>query len=92
MLICSVNESVMAATLAATFTLISCVRGSLCIIIKISVWNPVLSVVSKTLNCECEIKNPQDLYAVGLRKYGTTVGHVLHVISYICTLFFNKAW
>ena len=38
-----------------------------------------------TLNCECEVKNPQDLYAVGLRKYGITVLHVLCVISCICT-------
>ena len=55
------------------------------------IWNPVPSVVcgavSETLNCECEIKNPQDLYAVGLRKYGTTVGHVLRVISCFSMLF-----
>ena len=41
----------------------------------------------ETMNCECVVKNPQDLYSVGLRKYGTTVGHVLCVISCICTLF-----
>ena len=34
----------------------------------VSVWNPVQSVVDETLNCECEVKNPQDLYAVGLWK------------------------
>ena len=54
-------------------------------------WNPVPSVVggavSEILNCECEIKNPQDLYAVSLRKYGTTVGHVLRVISCISMFF-----
>ena len=44
-------------------------------------------VVGETLNCEHEVKNPQDLYVVGLWKYGTTVGHVLCVISCICTLF-----
>ena len=48
--------------------------------------------VGETLNCECEVKNPQNLYAVSLRKYDTTVGHVLCVISCICTLFFNNAW
>ena len=54
-----------------------------------NIWNLVRSVrVGKTLNCECEVKNPQNLYAVGLRKYGTTVGHVLRVISCICTLYF----
>ena len=79
----------MAATLAATFTLIRCVRGSL----YGDIWSLVRSVrVGETLNCKREVKNPQHLYAVGLRKYGTTVGHVLHIISCICTLFFNKAW
>ena len=63
----------MAATLVATFTLIRCVRGSL----YGDTWNLVQSVrVGETLNCEYEVKNPQDLYVVGLRKYGTTVGHI----------------
>ena len=53
------------------------------------IWNPVWSVVDETLNCEREVKNPQDLYMVGLWKYGTTIGHVLRVISCICMLFFN---
>ena len=53
------------------------------------IWNPVQSVVDETLNCKHEVKNPQDLYAVGLWKYGTTIGHVLRVISCICTLFFT---
>ena len=50
------------------------------------------SIVGETLNCKREVKNPQDLHVIGLRKYGTTVGHVLHVISCICMLFCNKAW
>ena len=74
----------MEVTLAATFTLISCVQGSL----YGDIWNLVRSVcVGETLNCECEVKNPLNLYVVGLRKYGTTVGHVPRVISCICTLF-----
>ena len=72
----------MAATLTATFTLISCVRGSFCIIIKIS--GILLCQLSITLNCTCGVKNPQDLYTVGLTKYGSTVWHVLWVISCIC--------
>ena len=45
------------------------------------------------LNCKGEVKNPQDYYVVGLRKYGTTVGHVLCVILCTCMLFFNiEAW
>ena len=47
--------------------------------------------VGETLNCEREVKNPQNLYEVGLRKYYTTVGHVLHVILGICMLFLNQA-
>ena len=74
----------MAATLTATFTLISCVQGSLRTYnykdIRI-----LFGQLSVTLNCECEVKNPPDLYAVGLRKYGTTVRHVLCVILCICT-------
>ena len=57
------------------------------------IWNPVWSVVGETLNCKCEVKNPQDLYVIDLWKYGTVVSHVLCVISCICTLFFNtEAW
>ena len=74
----------MAVTLAATFTFIRCVRGSL----YGDMWNLVQLVhICETLNCEREVKNPQNLYAVSVRKYGTTVGHVLCVISYICMLF-----
>ena len=51
------------------------------------IWNPVRLVVGETLNCKHEVKNPQDFYAVGLWKYGTTVDYVLPVISCICTLF-----
>ena len=32
--------------------------------------------IGETMNCKCEVKNPQDLYVAGLRKYGITVGHV----------------
>ena len=55
----------MGVTLAATFTLIRSVRGSL----HGDVWNLVgLVCVSETLNCEREVKNPLNLYVVGLRK------------------------
>ena len=46
--------------------------------------------VKPGLNCEREVKNSHNLYAVGLRKYDTTVGHVLRVISCICTLFSTR--
>ena len=48
------------------------------------IWNPF---VGETLNCECKVRNPQDTYMVSLRKYDTTVSHVLRVISCICILF-----
>ena len=66
----------MAVTLAATFTLISCAQGSICIASYKNKYLESCSVVGETLNCECEVKIPLDLYAVGLMKYGTTVGHV----------------
>ena len=54
----------MAVTLAPTFTLIRCVSGSL----FGDIWNFVgLVCVGKTLNCECEVKNPQNLYMVNLQ-------------------------
>ena len=49
-------------------------------------------LVKLALNCEREVKNSPNPYAVGLRKYHTTVGHVLRVISYICMLFLNNSW
>ena len=68
----------MAATLATTFALIRCVRGSL----YGDIWNVVQSVcVGEALNCEREVKNPLNLYVVSLRKYGTTVGHTLLVLG-----------
>ena len=57
------------------------------------IWNPVL-VVSETLNCEREVKNPQGHYTVtGLRKYVTTVDYVLRMCHLIhLHMIFNKAW
>ena len=37
-----------------------------------------------------EARNPQDPYAVGLRKDDTTVGHVPRAISCVCTLFLRR--
>ena len=55
----------MAAILAATFTLIMGVRGSL----YGDIWNLVQGVrVNETLNCKSEVKNPKNLYVVSLRK------------------------
>ena len=67
--------------MTATFTLISCVRGYH---VYKDIWDPV---VGETLNCECEDRNYKDPYAVGVKKVGTTVGHVPRVTSCICTLF-----
>ena len=70
--------------MAVTFTLVSCVRGYH---IYKNVWIPV---VGETVNCEREDRNPQDPYAVGLKKDGTTVGHVPRTISCICTLLLRR--
>ena len=70
--------------MVVTFTLVSCVRGYH---IYNNVWIPV---VGETVNCEREDRNPQDPYAVGLKKDGTTVGHVPRTISCICTLFLRR--
>ena len=69
-----------AATLAATFTFIRCVQESLYGARYGDIWNRSVRV-GETLNCEREVKNSPNLYTVGLRKYDTTVGHVLRVIS-----------
>ena len=82
----------MAATLAATFTFIRCVRESLYGLRYLKSVVRVGLGVGETLNCERKVKNSQNPYAVGLREYDTTVGHVLRVISCICTLFFNNSW
>ena len=44
------------------------------------IWRYLKSVGS-TLNCEREVKISQNFYAVGLRKYDTTLGHVLGYVS-----------
>ena len=58
------------------------------------IWNPVQSVVGETLNCEHKVKNPQDLYAVSLWKYGTTVSHVLRTchLMHLHVIFNTEAW
>ena len=42
----------------------------------------------KPLNCEHEVKNPQDLYAVGLWKYGTIQLAMYYVLSLASTCYF----
>ena len=71
--------------MAAMFTLISCIRGYH---VYKGIWDPV---VGETLNCEREDRNPQDPYAIDVKKVGTAVGHVPRVISCICTLFWQIA-
>ena len=61
--------------MVTTFTLASCTQGYH---VYKDVWN---SVVSETVHCEREDRNPQDPYAVGLRKDGTTISHIPRTIS-----------
>ena len=67
-----------------TFTLTSCVRGYH---VYKDIWNPP---VGETVDCEREDRNPEDPYAVALRKDSVTVGHVPRTISCICTLFLRR--
>ena len=66
--------------MAVTYTLASCICGYH---VYEDVWNPGFS---EFINCEREDRNPQDPYAVGLKKDGNTVGHVPCTITCICTL------
>ena len=67
--------------MTVTFTLISCIQGYH---VYKDIWDPVFG---EMLNCKLEDRNPQAPYTVGVKKVGTTVGHVPCVISCICTLF-----
>ena len=60
----------MGASTAATFTFVSCIRGYH---VYKDIWIPF---VSEIVNCQCEARNPEDPFAVGLKKDGATVGHV----------------
>ena len=42
------------------------------------------------MNCEREDRNPKDPYAVGVKKVGTTVGHVPHVIFVHLHIIFRR--
>ena len=73
--------------MAATFTLVSCIRGYH---VYKDIWDPGLG---ESVRCEREDRNPQDPYAVGLKKddsHDTTVGHVPRTISCICMLFLRR--
>ena len=67
--------------MAAIFTHISCIQGYN---VYKDIWNPF---VSETLNSKRKVRNPQDPYAVSVKKVGNTIGHVPHVISCIYMLF-----
>ena len=64
-----------------TFTLSRCICGYH---VYRDAWNPS---VGKTVNCECEGRNPEELYVVALQKDGIIIGHVPCTIPCVCTLF-----
>ena len=76
----------MATTLAATFTLIGCIRGSL----YGDIWNLVRLVhVGETLNCELEVTSRGRFKEIWHYSWPYTTCHLMQMH---CTLFFNKAW
>ena len=62
----------------------SCVRGYH---IYKDIWN---AVFGEELQCQREIGNSSDLYAVAVVKDSTIVGHLPRKISRICTLFMRR--
>ena len=62
----------------------SCVRGY-------HIYNAIWSApLGEELQCQREIGNSSDLYAVAVLKDSTTVGHLPRKISRICTLFIRR--
>ena len=51
------------------------------------IWTPVSG---EQLVCEREDGNPQDRYAVAIKKSGNIVGHVPRNISMLCSLFMRR--
>ena len=50
-------------------------------------WNPV---IEEMLECEKEITNNQDRYAVAVKRNGTIVGHLPRKIARVCSLFLRR--
>ena len=70
--------------MAATFTLVNCIRGYH---VYKNVWEPGFG---DSVCCQCEDRNPQDPYAVAVKKDDTTFGHVPRTILCICMLFLKR--
>ena len=62
----------------------SCVRGYH---IYKNVWD---AVIGEELQCERELANERDRYAVAARKDGTIIGHLPRAISRVCSLFLRR--
>ena len=71
----------MAASSGAAFTVVSCIRGYH---VYKDIWD---ATVGEELECARESDNPEDRYAVAMKKDGETVGHVPQTMSRLCGLF-----
>ena len=57
------------------------------IIIYKDIWD---AIIGEMLQCERELDNESDRYAVAIKKDGTIIGHLPRVISQACSLFLRR--
>lgn len=62
----------------------SCVRGYH---VYKNIWD---AVIGEELQCERELDNENDRYAVAVKKDGTIIGHLPRTISRACSLFLRR--
>ena len=74
----------MAASSGATFTVESCIRGYH---VYKDIWD---ATVREELGCARESDNPEDRYAVAMKKDDKTVGHIPLTMSRLCALFLES--
>lgn len=67
-----------------TYEVDSCIRGHH---VYKSIWNPT---IGEKLVCERERGNPQDPYAVAVKRRQTTIDHVPRKISAACAIFLSR--
>ena len=52
-----------------------------------NIWD---AIIGETLQCERELDNESDRYAVAVKKDGTIIGHLPRIISRACSLFLRR--
>ena len=62
----------------------SCLRGY-------HIYKNILdAIIGEILQCERELDNDSDRYAVAVKKDGTIIGHLPRIISRACSLFLRR--